>query len=241
MYFILFSILMFGHLFVIRMQRNSAERALISQNHLTKIGTAMTTCLILGAFFFSPAWSSAFALSVLALYAMLLRCLERRRLELYRRLIPNLLDAWILNLRLGLAESHARERALKEMDPGFAKLVRTGLHSPLATSDSSFFHPIIAKELQIITQTPHFALQRLECLRSNLKRASDFRRRSGQATRQTRIQSISMIVLLIALSLVAIKRYGWSRVGDLVGYAAVLAFIGTFTIQLVARKTKWKT
>jgi hypothetical protein len=239
--FTLFSILLFGQLFVIRTQRSFGERGLISKDHLPKLGVVITASLIIGAFFLSSLWASAFALSVLLFYRVSLHFLERRQCELFRALVPILIDAWILNLRLGIAESHARETALSRMDSGFAKLVRTSLHSPNLLTDASVFEPLFIKELQNIAQTPHFALERLECLRANLKRTSDFRRKSGQATRQTRIQSLTMLILLLALSLVAIKRYGWSQVGDLVGLAVILASVGLAAIQLVARKTKWNT
>lgn len=240
MQLILFSILVFGQLFVIRTRRIFSDRAMISQNHLTKIGTGTSTSLVLGAFFMSPLWASAFAIFVLVFFFAILKFMEHRQGEVFRAMIPNFIEAWILNLRLGLAESHAREKALQEMDLRFAKLVRTRLNSPFLRSDSLIFDPLLLKELRDIVQTPHLALQKLECLRSNLKRASDFRRRSGQATRQTRIQSLTMLVLLFALSGVATKRYGWSQVGDLVGFAIILASIGIFIIQLLARKTKWR-
>nr|HNH44545.1 hypothetical protein [Agitococcus sp.] len=61
-------------------------------------------------------------------------------------------------------------------------------------------HPIlttnIRRELENISLEQHSALPRLENLRQIIRKTADFRRKSGQAVRQTAIQSAFMLILL---------------------------------------------
>lgn len=237
---VLFFISVIGQLFVMRIQRKCLERALISKNALTKIGTVASFTIFIVSFFSKNTFSAALIVVCCLVFLVIVHLFEQHRLRQLRSLLPTLIDGWILNLRLGLAESAAREKALADIHPDFGKILRTSLINDFSSNHGAIFDPMVARELQAITNSPHSALLRLENLRANLKKAAEFRRRSGQAIRQTQIQASLMMLLLIALSFLAIRRYGWSQVGDLVGLALILSLLGVISIQFLARKRNWK-
>ncbi len=237
---ILFTVLVIGQMLVIRTQIKISERALISVTTLTKIGTAVLTFNFMIAFALGPTVATISILTISVLHWASLRLLELQKLRLIESLFPNFLDRWILNLRLGMSESYSRESALEEMDPHFAKLIRTLFLNGKTTHDHVLFDSMIKKELKNIATKPHSALNRLENLRSILKKSADFRRRSGQAIRQARIQAVGMVILLLAISFVALRRFGWNKVGDLIGLAVALSCCGGLAMNFLARKRKWK-
>lgn len=237
---ILFFVSVIGQLFIMRIHRKCLERALISPSLLTKIGTASSFTIFLISFFSKSTFGIVLIVLSCILNLLLVQIFEQRQLQQLRSLFPILIDAWILNLRLGLAESAAREKALDEIHPDFAKMLRTTLFGHFSSQKNSIISPLISQELESIKNSRHSALPRLENLRANLKRSAEFRRRSGQAIRQTQIQASLMMLLLIAISFLAIRRYGWSQVGDLVGLALILSSLGLLSIQFLTRKRHWK-
>jgi Flp pilus assembly protein TadB len=242
---IFFAQSLFGIAFVIRTFQIFRARALLSTSFVTKTGTIFVSAALFGAFFCAEDILSALFVScscVIAAFALLFFS-ERRQIDALKSEIPYFLDRWILNLRLGLALNPARERALRDHSDAFQTLLR-----PLFAAQSLNARPethalltgALVFELERIQREPHAALARLENLRVSLRKADDFRRRSGHAVRQTRIQAQVMLVLLFALIVFSVRRYGWHRISDLVSAAIVLAALGSLCMYLLARKTKWK-
>ena len=48
-----------------------------------------------------------------------------------------------------------------------------------------------------------------------------------------------MLVMLVALSIFTIHRYGWSRSGDFVTAAAAISLLGTLLMARLTRKKRW--
>ena len=128
--------------------------------------------------------------------------------------IPLFLDRWILNLRLGSALSLAREMALREHSRNSARALAAPYSRAQCAARAEshlLLPPRTLDELERIHKEPHAALMRLENLRHWLRKSSEFRRKSGQATRQTAIQSAVMVCLLFALIGFTVHRYGWRK------------------------------
>lgn len=241
---ILYAQLVFGNLFVIRTLQIFRARALLSQSLVTKTGTSFVCASILATFFcmHAPILCSGLITGAVFLTTVALFFAERRKISALKAEIPIFFDCWILNLRLGLALSAARDAALREQRESFQSLMR-----PVFTAQSGNLkrqHLLLSRalleEVENLAREPHSALSRLENLRAMLRKSAEFRRKSGQATRQTTIQAAVMVVLLVALITFTLSRYGWRKSGDLVSLSFGLSLLGITTMCWIARKSKWK-
>lgn len=242
---ILYAQTVFGILFVIRTLQIFRTRALLSTSTVTKTGTLYVCASAWISFFYGKNgfFCSLLNLGCIFITLFALFLCERRQIDALKREVPLFLDRWILNLRLGLALPTAREAALRDHSESFQLLV----HPIFATQNAYLtkrkhllFQPAVLEELDRIQEEPHAALMRLEILRHVLRKTAEFRRKSGQATRQTHIQSLVMLVLTFALVAFTLHRYGWKRSADLICAAIVLSAIGVISMTLVSRKWKWK-
>ena len=239
---IFFAQTLLGILFVIRTNQIFRARALLSAELVTKAGTIFVSIAILTAILCKHSLTLAFlgmCANVFCSFAALFWC-ERRQFDALKAEIPWFLDRWILNSRLGSAPVTARERALLEQSENFRALLRPVFSAQGARARHSLLPSAILCELERIQVEPHAALARLEALRETLRKAADFRRRSGQAVRQTQIQSALMVLLMLALTGFTLQRYGWRRVSDLVVMSILLSSLGALAMHYVARKTRWK-
>jgi hypothetical protein len=96
------------------------------------------------------------------------------------------------------------------------------------------------QELKFLSGSAHSALARLENLREIVRKTEDFRRKSGQARRQTTIQAGVLLVLQFALAVFVYRRHGWQRHSDLIVISFLLAGCGLGWMRLLARKSQWK-
>ena len=241
MFLIFFAQTLLGILFVIRTNQIFRARALISAQLAMKTGTIFV-CLSL---FATILCANSVVLASLATCANVfcsfatLFLFERRQIDALQAEIPWFLDRWILNLRLGAAPVGARDRALLEQSENFRALLQPIFSSSTLRGRHSLLPDAVMGEIERAQLEPHTALIRLEALRDNLRKAAGFRRKSGQAVRQTHIQSIAMILLTLALAAFTLQRYGW-RVVDLTTTAIALSCLGAVGMHFVARKTRWK-
>jgi hypothetical protein len=242
---ILYAQMVFGILFVIRTLQIFRARALLSTPTVTKTGIAFVgACVIIGFFGTQNVFLCSFLItSCVFLMLIALFLLERRQIDSLKSEIPLFLDRWSLNLRLGSALPTARERALRDHSAGFQTLLRP-VFSTQNVKSTRRHHALLSAavmfELEFLQHEPHSALARLENLRQLLRKSAEFRRKSGQAVRQTTIQSAVMMIMLLALILFTLHRYGWRRCGDLIAGSVVLASLGVLLMHFLARKTKWK-
>lgn len=240
---ILFAISMFGNMSVLRLLRIFRERALISHDHLTKIGTAACALVNLVVFQFAK---NIFLLGTgvcgsLTVIYLTLALLERRQIDTLKRELPHFLDRWIMNMKLGNAVSSARDTALLS-SPARVRALLLPLFTTTQTPAQShlLLDARMIKELTEAAQIPHSALHRLENLREMWRKADIFRRKSGQAVMQTAIQGWVLLFLTLALAVFTVRRYGWSRTSDLILCSFLLSGSGFLVMRRLARKTKWK-
>lgn len=235
--------LVFGIVFVIRTIQLFRTRALISGAQAAKTGTSFVCAIILTTFFCAraPILCSGLIACALCAEMCVLIFFERHRISILKEEIPTFLDSWILNLRLGISLSAAREAALRDQHEMFQTLLRPVFN---AQSNMRRRHVLLTTELveefENLSREPHSALARLENLRSYLKKSAEFRRKSGQATRQATIQATTMMFLLFALIIFTVHRYGWRQSVDLIVISLLLSQIGVALMWWIARKGKWK-
>lgn len=239
----LFVISMFGNLSALRLLRKFRVHALISTKILAKIGTFALVAMNSAIFFFAHDASMALIVICALIIALHLTLwlLERRQIDGMKREIPAFLDRWILNMKLGNAVNAARDAALTEMDARN----RTLLHplfvsASVKSADHLILDAKIRQELVRLAQHPHSALARLENLRAMMRKSEQFRRKSGQAVRQTAIQSAVLLILLLCLAVFTIYTRGWHENSDFIIVSLLLSMIGLLCMHLLARKTRWK-
>lgn len=245
MQLILYAQLVFGNLFVIRTLQIFRARALVSTSTVTKTGTAFVCASATLSFFYARNifQYSGLITGCIFICLALLFVFEHREIAALKNEVPVFIDRWILNLRLGLALPTARDMALRDHSESFQTLLRPVFNTQSSVAPRRrhlLLNAAVLNELERLQLEPHSALSRLENLRFLLRKTTEFRRKSGQATRQTAIQSVVMMILLIALTFFTLHRYGWHRAGDLVLWALFLSAIGVITMYLMARKSKWK-
>ncbi len=239
---IFFAQTMFGNMFAIRTLRKFRGRALISTSKLTIIGTSFAFIIAAETFFLqNHPRIAVFVLVISLIFLQLaLHVHEQRRISLLLRGFPVFLDRWILNLRTGMSTTAARDRALAATEPLLRNLL-----TPLITASDGvekrrhrLFSEEITSELRAIQNQNHNTITRLQNLRANVRRASDFRRKSGQAMRQSAIQSFVLFVMHFALAGFTFWRTGWKN-ADLILIATALTLAGALILRVLARRIAW--
>lgn len=239
----LFLLSLFGLLSALRLSREFLGRALISKSLVTKTGTLTCTAVVLAVFFSAHNTFSAILCTILVPIAgsCALFTLERRQIDALKLQTPIFLDRWILNMRLGQSVSSAREAALRDSSERLRALLQPMFKADAQTPREHLFLPSkFLFELKNLALSPHSALARLENLREMMRKSDAFRRKSGQARRQTSIQAGVLLCLHLALAVFTVRRYGWQRHSDLIVMSFVLAGCGLVAMNALARKTKWK-
>ena len=240
---ILFASSMFGIMSALRTINHFRTRAVISSQHLTKIGTG-SCALVIGALFLfaRDPICGIFAVSgVIFAQFFSLWIIEHIATENLKREVPGFLDRWILNMKLGSALSAARTAALQELNARARALIEPlFVNSDSRAKSHLILDEKLLPELLELSHSPHSALARLENARAWMRKSDAFRRKSGQATRQTMIQAIVLLILLFALAVFTVQRHGWRRNSDLIFGSFVLSGLGIFTMHHLSRKKRWK-
>ncbi|MCB0412888.1 MAG: hypothetical protein KDD50_01050 [Bdellovibrionales bacterium] len=106
--------------------------------------------------------------------------------------------------------------------------------------DSKFINMVL-KEFNDVDQQSHLSITRLKMFRQRLKVCSDFRHRSGQVTRQIKIQSIVTSALFVALMIFSVLHFGWLPCWKIYIVSAVLFSVGLWGVFCLGKKKTWKT
>lgn len=240
---ILFAISMFGNLSALHVITKFRTRALISSQDLTKIGTGSCVAMIFAAFYFArePLFAFFFINITIIFLIFLLHQWERRQIDSLKKQVPEFLDRWILNMKLGQSMSAARAAALSDLDFSAARLLEPlFLNSNRSPKNHLLLDEKLLRELLNLSQATHSTLMRLENLRDWIRKSENFRRKSGQAMRQASFQSSILVILLIALAVFTIQQHGWRKNSDLIVTSVALTGLGVFTLRHLSRKSRWK-
>ncbi len=160
---------------------------------------------------------------------------------------PDFINRIILAMKTGMSFRAATERSLTPASQLWEKWLLTMLESRVFLHQNGVSHdadvPIWWRsqldELKKIHHSPHHALVRLENLRKKMKVSSDFRRKSGQALLQARIQIVVMTLLYIAVLVLTMNQFQVHRHLRLILISVSLFVGGQFLFWWIARKRKW--
>lgn len=97
----------------------------------------------------------------------------------------------------------------------------------------------LVSELRWIDSESSTPVRSLSELRERLRNETKIRRRSGQATAQTRAQSIVMTLLFVALAIFSMSFFGSSAVVRWILLSAPLFFVGSIWIWRGGRTIRW--
>lgn len=238
--------LILGIVFVIRIIGKSKSDPLLSPVLLTKIGTTLVCSQIFVAFIgFDHKIPAILSIHLFAICVFLaLKVARSHTRSALSAEFSGFIEDLVMNLKLGMALSQASLLALQERSETFSGAITSLLRAQSIYLGQArrhlFVSPRALEELRLSQQQPHTALKRLSSLREEHQYLSEFRRRSGQATAQARIQSLIMWVLLFALSVGVIWNSGWTRARGFLVTALVLFVLGQLVFSRITRKGRWK-
>jgi hypothetical protein len=148
-------------------------------------------------------------------------------------------------MRTGIGFRAAIERNLQPTAQIWQKWLFTMLESRVFLQQTDHLVPVWWRsqlvELQTIHLNPHSALDRLENLRRKMKVIADFRRKSGHALLQARVQLFVMTLLYLALFAATMSQFGFERHRRIILISFLLFIAGQTAFWLLARKRKWNT
>lgn len=149
-----------------------------------------------------------------------------------------------LNMRSGVSFRQSFQQIM-ESDRRFAHQLWKEIFNSVVFSQQKriicrqSFVTEFVKELKNVDENSHSSLKRVEHLRQFLKIQSDFRRRSGQAMMQSRVQALVMAALYIAVFGFYLHR-GFPEGFHLMIGASLLFFTAGFIMQwMLGRKINW--
>lgn len=102
------------------------------------------------------------------------------------------------------------------------------------------FENFLLHHLKIIDNEGVFAVSRLKKLRYLLKAEEKFRRKSGKASIQLRLQSLILAILYIVLSIYQISIFGFSDIREIFCVSLIMFVFGLILTQVIGKKRKWR-
>ncbi len=251
MHWILSSQLFFGIVIAHRTLRRLVQKNLLDERRVP------AAFLIVFVFLFLVTFRARSAVGVqtlafLLLIASLSSCdfIFRRRLESrIHTEFPDFINGLILAMKTGMSFRAAVEKRLSNPGKLWEKWLRAlldshvflPLNAPLQPENRTSFLQAHAEELRHAHENPHHALARLENLRRKLRVSSEFRRKSGQALLQARIQITVMTLLYIALLAITMRQFQIAAHKRLILLSLAMFSAGQIVFWLIARKRTWKT
>lgn len=246
MYWIVSLQLMFGLLFALRTLKQLQKKNLISEIGSTKL------YIMIVATFFAVTDGTKYD-PVLQMCAIGVTCASLLSLPLIfelrlRRLIqsefPGFLSGIILAMKAGFSFRSSIDKQLSNSSEVWEKWLRSMIESRvfLRTGEdfSAHWWSIYLHELQAAEENPHQALTRLENFRQKIKVLSDFRRKSGQALAQARIQMAVMTFLYLALLILMMTQFHLSTHRKLIFISVCMFACGQILFWWLGRKRTWK-
>ena len=244
----------FGCAFAFRICALALERKVSSRATLIRIGTVGALLSALTIATFARTRTQAWMLAVAPALALLAHfAIERARRESrFRSELYGFLNACILRMKSGEAFRPALDGAIEDADPRARPRLRE-LRDVVVFSQQSpecgavrakvFGRTLAlaARELALADRDSHSATRRCSALRDRVRLEDEFRRKSGQASRQARAQSLVLAGLYLATFAFVGHHFGIAKNLRLLGASALLFATGLFWTQTTGRKLKWKT
>ncbi|WP_157865741.1 hypothetical protein AB1A81_17440 [Bdellovibrio bacteriovorus] len=241
---IVFSISLFGHALVHRIFSSVARDFAFSQ-HWVRSFSIMNLVVIC---FLTVAASTptllwlfiGILLITLKFFPAILRFFLIRRLR--SALIP-LLDCMILGLQTGKSFRASFLSAVESQSGWVRVQMFEVLHSLQFTESGiavkSALLADFLSEMRTIDQSQTRCVEQVKALRRHYKMLEDFRRRSGQASQQIKMQAIIVTALYLALFVFVIMQFGFEKHRNLLFGSGLVFIAGLVFIFYVGRRMKW--
>lgn len=243
--------LMFGLLFARRTLSHLVREQLIeiffARKLLAAIGIVffLITCLLQSR----PSFQFLAFGAVFTALLSFRKFFERRLRSRIQSEFPGFINQIILSMQTGLSFRSAIERFFRDADELWQRWLKAMIDSrvllrpqqvPTSLLGEHWCQNYLAELIQI-DQNPHSSLTRLRSWRKKLKVISEFRRKSGQALLQARIQLAVMAVLYIALLLLTMTVRRISENLPIILLSVALFIAGQLLYWRISRPRHWKT
>jgi len=170
---------------------------------------------------------------------------QLRLKRLIQREFPGFLGKVILEMKAGNSFRGAIDKHLSQAEEIWEQWLRSMIESRVflhtACDISDAWWSKYLQELQAAEENPHMALTRLENFRQKLRVLSEFRRKSGQALAQARIQMVVMTVLYLALLAITMTQFQITSHRRIIFASLGLFGAGQVLFWWIGQKRTWKT
>ncbi len=234
-------------MFVCRIQLRRIQKTNSHDQRLTKIGTV--TCLLLPTLLFFPIPLILY-FPILILHHIFISSFneiyERIKLANAQLVCLSALTKIILYMQIGNSLRSSLDKLIHDERDYFWKLQWQKLSEIVAFSpqELSFKSRILrrfAKDLVCADQLSFQQRDQLIEIRALYRKESDFRRRSGQALLQLRMQAIILFGLHLAVTAFMIHQFGWLKHQIVFVSSFVLMLSGLFVLLKMGKSKNWKT
>jgi Flp pilus assembly protein TadB len=248
-FLLLFGVSLFGLAIVDRTARGS------DLNRITGIKNAEQALSFLGILFqvvlfalfptrflYSLMWAPLF----LFLSFIFKKFILERRNSQFRSEFERFIDTAILEMRTGASFRVSLDKARHRSPCPFFKerihilLQNMAFAAPDQTDNLPKNIANLFSRMIEIDSFSHRQIHRLVTFRKQLRLESEFRHKSGQATRQAKAQAWILIGLYIALLLFVLGHFRFEDTSRLIGVSGLFMFMGVVIMRRMGQKNKWK-
>jgi hypothetical protein len=232
-------------MFAYRMLLQFYRDRVFAPQTLTKIGTAYLIAMIFVVVVIPMPQMLAAVTCLQMLFHLIAPVVARLRSDSFKQSALRVIDEMVICMKTGQSFRHAFDEAKKSCD-AFTQQKLAEVMSLVAFSQQkqipamSQFAKFLVEEFTQVDQRPHRAIQRLEVLRARLKMEREFRRRSGDATRQVQCQALVLLILYIVLFIAVIRHVHFSEYLPLFGSSIALMLAGYLLMWWLIRSFRWK-
>lgn len=240
-----FLISVIGFMFAHRILANIVTEFALTQKIFVLLHLCCVVILALALFFITSPITLWILIGILLItlkfFPTFLRFFLLKRLS--QALIP-FFDHVILALQAGKSFRQAMNSAI-DAQAGWQRNQLRDLYNSITTSEvqivlRSALLKALQAELVEIDRSQNRCVDQVKALRRQLKLVEDFRRRSGQATEQMKMQAIIVTALYVGLLFFVIKQFGFKNHLPLISFSLFIFVAGLLWIFLIGRRMKWK-
>lgn len=194
--------------------------------------------------FYSPIFQWCCSVLTVALLLIAPKLLELHLERVLRRKILVFLDQILMSLQAGMSLRGAIQSII-DYEVGWEKIELTKAYSAmlLGAEKKHLRSQILTElfdELRLIDQKRAKTIEQIRSLRWRYEILENFRRKSGQVSQQTRIQSFVLTILYVALLLFSHRNFDLTKYIYLTVASVTLFLAGFALVFILGRKISWK-
>lgn len=239
------SVSMFGFVLVMFELEKIFDEFMISQNNQRRVCIFIISFLVLLGYFIQNLVSIWMVIALLVFSLKAFPIFFMRWLETnIQSSFQGILDDLILGVQSGKSLQQSLEQCLKfkknwefhlwkELHEILQK--RKALQQVKSEKKRRVFAEIVE-----IQQAQVRLLEQLKSVRHVVKQQNDFRRKSGAATQQIRVQSLILTLLFVSSLIFTLKNFGFYEYWKLILACSALFSLGLIVQSWLLRSRKWK-